>query len=159
VELLVPGENPGRHVDGIILTGALLAVESTRKETIAQAAGAVAIVIVLLWLSHSYAETVAERLELGRPLSARQVWRTAAHELALLRGACVPLAVLLLADLVGGDVQAAVIAALVSAVVLLFTIELAAAGRARLSPRELATQVLVGGLLGVGVLGLHLIWH
>ncbi len=159
MDLLVPDENPGRHVDGIILTGALLAVESARHETVAQAAGAVAIVIVLLWLSHSYGETVAERLQMGRPLSARHVWHTAVHELALLRGAFVPLVVLLLADLVGRDVQAAVIAALVSAVVLLFVIELAAALRARLSRRELAAQVCVGGLLGAGVLGLHLIWH
>jgi hypothetical protein len=42
---------------------------------------------------------------------------------------------------------------------LIFTVELAAALRARLTPRELATQVGVGGLLGVGVLALHLIWH
>jgi VIT1/CCC1 family predicted Fe2+/Mn2+ transporter len=159
VGLLVPEDNPARHVDGVILTGALLAVESTRRETLAQAAGAVAIVIVLLWLSHSYAETVAERLKVGRPLSAHHIWNTAVHELALLRGAFVPLVVLLLADLFGRDVQTAVVAALVSAVVLLFLIELVAALRAHLSWRELATQVCVGGLLGAGVLGLHLIWH
>jgi hypothetical protein len=159
VGLLIPADNPARHVDGIILTGALLAIESTRHETLAQAAGAVAIVIVLLWLSHSYAEALAERLEQGHPLSARQIYQTAGHELALLRGAFLPLVVLLLANALGLATGSCVNAALLSAVALLFIIELVAALRSHLSPVELAFQVALGVLLGVGVLVLHLVNH
>ncbi len=157
IGLLIPADNPARHVDGVLLTGALLAVESTRHETLGEVAGSVTTVLVLLWMSHSYAETLGERLELGHPLSLDHIWRAAAHELALLRGSFFPLVVLLLAAAAGLSADDAVIAALLSAVVLLFTIELVAAVRADLAPRELATQVAVGGLLGAGVLTLHLI--
>jgi hypothetical protein len=157
VYVLVPDENPARHVDGIIIAGALLAVESLRHESIAQAAGAVAIVIILLWLSHTYAETLGERLQSGRPLSANQLWHTAAHEMALLRGAFVPLVVLLLADAAGASVHGSVIAALVSAVVLLFIIEVVAGLRGHLRRAELALQVAVGGLIGAGLEVLHVI--
>jgi hypothetical protein len=157
VHALVPSANPARHVDGLLLTGALLAVESTRHDSLTQVAGTVATVIILLWLSHTYAETVAERLELGRPLTGRQLRRTAAHEMSLLRGAFVPLIVLLVADAIGFSVSASVAAALVSAVVLLFTIEVAAALRAHMDPGAVAVQVGFGMLLAGGVLALHII--
>ena len=157
VYLLVPSTNPARHVDGLILMAALLAVESTRHESLAQAAGAAAIVIVLLWLSHTYAETLAERLVLGHPLSAAQLRHTAAHEMSLLRGAFIPLIVLLLGDALGLSVHGAVIAALVSAIVLIFVIEMVAAWRGNLARSELAFQVGVGVLIGGGVEILHVI--
>jgi hypothetical protein len=157
VYLLVPSANPARHVDGLILMAALLAVESTRHESLAQAAGAAAIVIVLLWLSHTYAETLAERLELGHPLSAGQLRQTASHEMSLLRGAFIPLIVLLVGDALGLSVHGAVIAALLSAIVLIFVIEMVAAWRGNLARSELAFQVGVGVLIGGGVEILHVI--
>jgi hypothetical protein len=155
--LVVPTDNPARHVDGIITTGALLAAESTRHESIAQGAGAVTAVIVIVWLSHTYGATLAERLECGHRLSARQFYDTAAHEMALLRGAFIPLIVLVVADAAGSGIRAAVIAALVSAVVLLFTLELAAAVRHQLGPAELVAQVGLGVLIGGGLLLLKVI--
>ena len=79
VYLLVPSTNPARHVDGLILMAALLAVESTRHESLAQAAGAAAIVIVLLWLSHTYAETWPSDSNWGIPFqqaSCATPWHT-----------------------------------------------------------------------------------
>ena len=84
-------------------------------------------VLVLLWMSHSYAETLGERLELGHPLSLDHIGAPAAHELAA------PAAGLLSAGgpAAGGRRRVvsrrAVIAALLSAVALLFIIELVAA--------------------------------
>src|SRR5205823_254867 len=112
--------------------------------------GAVAIVIVLLWLSHSYAETLAERFELGHLLSARQIWHTAAHKLALLRGAFLPLFVLLFADILVRDVQAAVTAALVSAVVLLFTSNWSRRGEPTSAPWSWRARSAWGGCSASG---------
>jgi hypothetical protein len=157
--LVVPDDNPANHVDGIITTGALLAAESTRHESLLEAAGAVTAVIVAVWLSHSYSAALAERLQSGRPWSAHQLRHTAAHELALLQGAIVPLIVLIVADLAGLSVGQAVIAALASAVALLFTFEVVAGTRGQLRAWELAVQVGLCVLIGGAILALEIILH
>jgi hypothetical protein len=156
---LVPEDNPASHVDGIITTGALLAAESSRHETLIEAAGAVATIIVVVWLAHSYGAAVAHRLQTGHPWSPSQLGRAAAHELALLRGAFVPLIVLLLARAAGAGTSGAVLAALIAAVALLVVFEVVAARRGRLGPTALAGQVVICVLLGAGVLALKLILH
>jgi hypothetical protein len=157
VGVIIPADNPARHVDGIITTGALLAAETSRHETLTEGAGAVAAVIVVVWLAHSYSAALAQRFECAEPLSVRQLWQTAAHELDLLRGAIVPLIVLLLAGAAGLGTGDAVIAALVSAVVLLFIFEVIAALRGTMRPAELVVQVAVGLVIGAGVLALKVI--
>jgi hypothetical protein len=77
--------------------------------------------------------------------------------MSLLRGAFIPLIVLLLGDALGLSVHGAVIAALVSAIVLIFVIEMVAAWRGKLGRSELAFQVSVGVLIGGGVEILHVI--
>jgi hypothetical protein len=156
---LVPEDNPAAHVDGIITAGALLAAESSRHETLPEAAGAVVAVLVVVWLAHSYGAAVAHRLQSGQPWSPRQLGHAAGHELALLRGAFVPLVVLLLAGVAGAGTSGAVLAALIAAVALLVLFEVAAARRGRLRPAALAGQVAICALLGAGILALKLILH
>jgi hypothetical protein len=157
LDLLIP-DNPSGHVDGILTGGALLAAESTRRETLLESAGAVALALVLVWLAHSYSAFVGHRLERdGRAWSSRQLVRMAAHEFALLRGAFIPLGVLIVAGLIASSAKAAVIAALISAVVLLLTFEIVAAVRARLTVGALAVQAGFGVALGAGVLALKVV--
>jgi hypothetical protein len=155
--LLTPDANPARHVDGIITAGALLAAETAHKETLAEGAGAVAVSLVLVWLAHSYAEAMEQRLTADGTWSAGQLVRAARHELAVLRGAFIPLAVLLIAGWSGLGTRDAVLAALASAVAMLFLYELVGALRAQLTPAGVVGQVVVCVAIGAGILALKVI--
>jgi hypothetical protein len=156
---LVPDDNPSAVIYGLLTTGALLAAESTRRETMAEAVVASAITLLLYWLAHSYARALSDRLESADRWSGGQLLRTAVHEAALLKGAAVPLVVLVAAALIGTGPANSVLAALVATALLLFTLELIAGLRARLSGLALAGEAVVGAALGLGVILLKVVIH
>lgn len=156
---LEPEDNPSGVIYGTITAGALLAAESTRRETLAEAIGAVAVTLVLYWLAHAYSSALGARLESGGAWSARQLLRVAAHEAALLKGATLPLVVLVVAAVAGVSTSGAVFAALVATALLLVVLEMIASRRARLKGLELLVQVLVTAGLGLGVVVLKLFVH
>jgi hypothetical protein len=100
-EWIAPADNPSAVVYGILTCGALLAAESTRKETVTEAISASAITLVLYWLAHAYSEALGERLESGHAWDAGQLLRVAGHEAALLKGAALPVVVLVVAGGLG----------------------------------------------------------
>lgn len=158
-EILEPEENPAGVVYGTIATGALLAAEASRRETLEEAAGAVALTLALFWLAHAYAHSLGQRLESGAGWSPGRLASSLRHEMTILRGSVLPLVVLLLARASGASTSTAVGAALVSASVLLFLLELIAGARTRQSAARVALQVLVGAVLAVGILGLKVVLH
>lgn len=158
-EVLEPEENPSGVIYGTIAAGALLAAEATRHESIEEAAGAVALTLALFWLAHGYAHSLGRRLGPARVGSARQVLVSLRHEAAIMRGALLPLVVLLLTRLAGAPTSTAVSAALVSAAVLLFLLELIAGVRSRQGALRTAVQTGVGAVLGLGILALKIVLH
>ncbi len=159
VEWLVPAENPAGTVYGMIVVGALLAAESGRYESHADAVGSTLIAVGLYWLAHAYATALGQRLVTHERLTAGTLGRALLHDSAIVRGAAIPLAALLLTWALGAGREASVNAALWSTVAGLIAFELLAGVRSRATQGELALEVCVGVTMGVGILALKILLH
>lgn len=159
VEWLVPAENPAGAVYGMIVVGALLAAESGRYESHADAVGSTLIALGLYWLAHAYAGVLGQRLTSHERLTAGALGRALLHDWAIVRGAAIPLLALLLGWALGAGREAAVSAALWSTVAGLIAFELLAGVRSRATRPELALEVGVGVAMGVGILALKILLH
>jgi hypothetical protein len=143
----------------MIVIGALLAAESGRHETYLDTVASTAIAAALYWFAHAYADVLGHRLAQHERLSAASLGRALAHDWAIIRGATLPLAALVIAWAVGAAQQTAVTAALWSTIASLVAFELIAGIRARASPRELALEGAVGAAMGVAILALKIVLH
>lgn len=159
LEWIVPRENPGGVVYGLIAIGALLAAESGRHETYPDTLLSAVIAACLYWLAHSYSRLLGRRLARGERLDVRRLLTALADDQALLRGAAVPLLVLAAAWATGAAQRTAVLLALWSAVGSLVAFEVLAGIRARASRRELALEAAVGAGMGLAVLSLKIVLH
>jgi hypothetical protein len=155
----VPEQNPSGTVYGVILIGALLAAEEGLHETYFDTFVSALIATGVYWLAHAYATGLGRRLALHEQLTPGVLWRALAHDWALVRGAAVPLLVLLIAWATGAAQATAVSAGVWTAVASLVAFELIAGLRSRATPGELALEVGVGALLGLGILALKILLH
>jgi hypothetical protein len=156
---IVPAENPSGVVYGVIVIGTLLAAESAIHETYADAVGSAAIAAALYWLAHAYATVLGRRLSVQERLTPGALARALGHDSALMKGAAIPLVVLLLAWAAGASQAAGVSAALWTDVASLIVFELVAGLRSRATRAELALDVCVGVALGLGILALRIVLH
>jgi hypothetical protein len=156
---IVPEKNPARVVYGLITVGALMAAESGRHESYADLVGSAFITTGLYWLLHAYSSVLGHRLATGERLTPAALSRGLAEEWAIVRGAAIPLLALLLAWATGASQETGVSAALWSAVVGLVLFELVAGVRSRASAGELALEVGLGIVMGLGILGLRVLLH
>jgi hypothetical protein len=154
-----PEHNPARVVYGVLVTGAVLAAESSVDETILQAVASVAITVALLWVSHAYSYAVGNRMTSGERWTSRTAVEAGVHEWPLIRGSLVPLVVLLLAGVAGASTATALLAAMMSAVALLVLFELVAGLRSHLPTGALLIQTAIGGVMGLGIVVLKVIVH
>lgn len=143
----------------MILIGALLAAESGRHEGYPDAIGSAVIATGLYWLAHAYASVLGRRLSSGGRLTASALALALAHDWALVRGAAIPLLALLIAWAAGAQQEAAVTAALWSAIGSLIVFELLAGVRSRATPAELVLDAAVGLAMGMAILVLKIILH
>lgn len=150
----MPAEAAGGIAYGLIVIGALLAAESGRHEGYGETIGSALIAAALYWAAHAYTSALGRRISEGERLSGAALWRALAHDLAIVRGAAVPLLVLLVAWASGVELQSAVGAAVWSAVASLVALELTAGIASRASPGELALDACVGAAMGFGILAL-----
>jgi hypothetical protein len=158
-ERVAPAENPSGVVYGIIVIGALLAAESGRHETYLDTIASTLIAAALYWFAHSYASVLGTRLESQQRLSVGTLAHELAHDLAIMRGAALPLLALVLAWITGAALATAVTAALWSTIASLVAFELFAGIRSRASASELVLDVSVGATMGVAILILKIILH
>ena len=149
----------GAIVYGTIAVGVLLAAESVKRETYAETIGAVAIAILLYWLSHAYSDFTEYRLKHNQRLTLDGLARTLAHELRIVVGAAIPLLALLICWVAGVGLASAVTAAIWTAAATIVAVEVAAGVRAELSPAALAAQVAVGTMFGLLVIAIKLLLH
>jgi hypothetical protein len=158
-EWIVPTDNPSGTIYGLVAIAALLAAESGRHETYLETELSAVIAAGTYWLLHAYARLLGHRLTTNEHLSARSLAGALARDRALLRGASVPIAALVLASIVGASQATAVTVALWTAVGAIVAFELAAGIRAHASAGELALETGVGVVLGVAVLSLKVVLH
>ncbi|MDQ2728093.1 MAG: hypothetical protein M3Y91_09590 [Actinomycetota bacterium] len=157
---VAPEDNPSGVIYGTITAGALLVAESTRHETSLEAAGATTIALSIYWLVHAYSSALGERLkEPGRRWTARHLGTVAVRELSLLKGAAIPLVVLIIAEVGGAGPGDATTAAVGAAVLLLVVLEAISALRCGLSTLALVVQISVSAVIGTAVLALKIAIH
>jgi hypothetical protein len=159
LEWILPSENPTGVIYGAIVIGALLAAESGLHETYPEAVGSMAIAACTYWLADAYAAVLGRRLATNAPLTPRALSRALASNWAVVRGATIPLLVILVCWVLGAHQPAAVNAALWSVVASLVGFELLAGIRSRARPGELAVEVGVGVAMGIGVIALKVLLH
>jgi hypothetical protein len=159
LDWIVPRENPRGVIYGIIVIGAVLAAEGGLRETYAETAGSALIASCTYWLADAYASVLGERLETHAPLTLSGLSRELVRNWAIVRGATIPLLVLLVGWTVGASQATAHEIALWSVVANLVAFELIAGIRARATPIQLALEVGVGVTLALGVLALKLVLH
>lgn len=150
---------PGPLVYGTITVAALLATESARHETYLETVGAVAVVMVLYWLAHSYATLMGRRIEGHERLQLRTIGQTAGRELPILTGAMVPLLAVLISWAAGARLTVAVSIGIWISVAMLLLIEVVAGISARLSAVALVIQTVFGAMLGLLIIAIELIFH
>jgi glucose uptake protein GlcU len=151
--------NTGGVLYGTITVGALLAAESTTRQTYGRTVGAVAIALLLYWLVHAYASFAEHRVEHGEPLTLRGLGRTLAAELMIVAGASVPLFAVLICWAAGAPLSTGVSAAVYTSAGMIVVVEVLAGRSAELSGRDLIIQTALGAVFGLLVIALKLILH
>jgi hypothetical protein len=155
----LPGANPAVAVYGTITIGALLAAESSLRDTYAETVGAVTLALLVYWLAHAYSELLGNRLAAGARLTPARLGYALVRDWALVRGAGAPLLALLLAWALGASQETGATVGLWTCVASLLAFELLAGLRARARPAELALELSVGLAMGLGVIALRVILH
>jgi len=156
---IVPRQNPARVVYGLLTVGALMAAESGHHETYAELIVSALITTFLYWLLHAYSAVLGHRLATGEHLTPQTLSHGLVEEWAIVRGAAIPLLVLIIAWLADASQETGVTLAVYSAVAGLVVFELAAGIRSRDAPRELAFEVGIGVVMGLAILGLRILLH
>ncbi len=156
---IVPEANPSGAIYGLVLVGALLAAESGHHESYLDTIASAAITAALYLFAHAYAEILGRRLSEHERLRTRALARELTHDLAILRGAALPLLVLAIGWVAGAAQQTAVTAALWSVIASLIAFELSAGIRAHASTRELLLEGAAGATMGLAILALKIVLH
>jgi hypothetical protein len=154
-----PEENPSGVIYGTLAVGAVLAAESSRRETFPDTIEATVIVLGLYWLAHTYATVVGDRLKDRDTLSMSRFWDAFVHEGAIVKGALIPIAVLALLWAAGVSLQTGVTAAVWSSAASLVAFEVLATVRSQVTGVRRLVQIVMGALLGAGVLLVRVILH
>jgi hypothetical protein len=101
----------------------------------------------------------ASEVPVTPPHGGAEWWSLVAEELAVLRGAVLPLAALVLSWLAGASLSTAIKATLATCAATLVATEVLVDLRARGGPVSITLRVLAGASLGVAVLALYVILH
>jgi hypothetical protein len=150
-------ENPGAAIYGLITVGAVLAAESTQRETYAKTLAAAVVAGTLYWLAHAYASLLGARLQEGSRLSAGALLGVMRAEAPLLVGAAVPMLVLCWA--LGSSLAAGTGAAVWVSAAVIAVVELWSGARAGAAGLELLLEAGTGALLGALLIALKVLLH
>jgi hypothetical protein len=152
-------ENTGGLVYGTLIIGALLDAESTASETYAETVGAVLTALLLVWLAHSYADYVGERVQHGLKLRPGELTHGLLRGLSVVVGGAIPIATLMLCWIAGASLATAVNVGIYTSAGMLLVIEFSAGWRADVKGVTLLVQSVVGATLGALIIALKLILH
>jgi hypothetical protein len=159
LRFIEPDDNPSGVVYGTIAVGAVLAAESTRRETYGDTIAATVLVLVLYWLAHTYATVVGDRLAERQTLTARRLWRAFVHEAALVKGAALPIALLVVLWMTSVSLVTGLNAALWTCAADLVVFEVVATVRSRATGILRFGEVALGVALGAGILVVRVVLH
>jgi hypothetical protein len=138
----------------MVTVGAVIAVESANALPPLRDIAAVVIVILVYWLAHSYSTVMGRLYRSRRTWSWAEVRATLAREAAIMRGAGVPIVVMLLFELFGAPSAMVTWAGLATVLVLLVVFQGAAAQRAGMRGLMMLAQMGIGLSFGLALIGL-----
>ena len=156
---VVQAEDAGGVVYGVIVIGALLAAESGSHDGYAGTLESALIATCVYWAAHAYSNLTGRRLALGERLTARGLVRELGHDIAIVRGAAIPVLAVLVSWAAGAGPETAVTIALWCAVASIAGFELAAGIRSGASRGELALQLAAGIAMGMAIIALKVLLH
>jgi hypothetical protein len=149
---VLPAANPVGTVYGTLAVGILFAAESTAANPAWRDIGAVVGTLIVYWLAHAYAYGLAARLSSDdAPGQTGGVLRELGRQWTIVRGGFTEIVVFLIALAFGASTHGAVIAALISSIVLLFLFETIAGIRGRLGGRQFVGQMAICVVMCVGI--------
>lgn len=154
---LLPASNPVGTVYGTLAVGILFAAESTEPNPAFRDIGAVVGTLIVYWLAHAYAYTLAARLATGDPGLTHGVVRELGRQWTIVRGGLTEIVVFVVALALGASTHGAVIAALISSITLLLVFEAIAGVRGQLGRRQLLGQIAVCLLMCAGILAIKFV--
>ncbi len=154
---MAPDENAAGTVYGVILIAALLAAEDGNHDSYLETIASALIATVLYWLAHAYAEALGRRLIVDQRHTLAALGHALRHDVAIVRGAALPVLVLVIAWASGASQHTGVTAALWAAIAAVVCLELIAGLRSRASSSELALDVGVGAAIGIAILALKVV--
>jgi len=155
----VPRENPAAMVYGVIAIGALLAAETGLHDGYREALLSALVAAVIYWLAYAYAALLGRRLTTDEQLTAKALGRPLVHDWGIIRGAAIPLGVLVAAWAAGAAKETGVTIALWCTVGTVIVLELAAGMRSTATRGGRALDLAVGVLLGLGIVLLRTVLH
>jgi hypothetical protein len=150
-------EGTAAGIYGIIVSAAVMV--GSHGQTAAEIVVSVVVTLVVYWVAERYARIVAERIHAGHRPSRHllRVQLTTGWE--MVTASTIPLAVLVVARLLGADLQTAVIWALTGSTVLLCRAGWRVGREGRLTPAERLVSTAVAGVLGAGMVLLKTSLH
>lgn len=146
-------------VFGLITMGALLAAESSRRETYPEAITSATIALLLYWFAHSYAGLLGEHLSRRQRLTPKTIATAFVGDWSIARGASLPLVALLITWAAGGGRQTAVNVALWSCAGWLIAFEVMSGIRAKATLGELIIETAAGVAMGLAIVSLKFVLH
>lgn len=150
---------PGPLVYGTMVVGTVLDAEGIKTETFSETIFGVALAMVLLWLAHSYAALTGHRLSRGEHLTTKLLSHHLAHEAPILLGAVVPLLTVIVWSATGASLSESLSAGIWADVAMIVIINVVAAFVSELRGTDILVQTTVGVVLGIGIIGVKLIFH
>lgn len=151
--------NPSGLVYGVLAVATVIAAESTRQETFGKLVAASVVTMVLYWVAHAYSHHWGARVGKAQEWSLRKLLLSLAHEVSILAGAALPIAVLSIEWASGVSTRTAVTGVLWAAAAELVVLEVVASLRQHLSARDVAVQTSIGAMMAGGVLTLRVLLH
>ncbi|HEX4220356.1 MAG TPA: hypothetical protein VHZ02_18420 [Acidimicrobiales bacterium] len=155
--LILPASNPVGTVYGTLAVGVLFAAESTEANPALSDIAAVVGTLMVYWLAHAYSYGLAARLSPDSTIPPRGVLEELVRQWTIVRGGLTEILVFLIALAFGASTHNAVIAALISSIVLLLVFEAIAGIRGHLGGKELAGQIAACLLMCGGILAIKFI--
>jgi hypothetical protein len=142
---------------GIIVGSGVMAADS--GTSVAQLAVAVVVTLLVYWAAERYAHLVARRIKLGRKQSRAELRRELSDGWELVTASYLPLLVLVTASLLGADLTASVVSALVFSTALLSLSGWRVGGEANLGRPQRLLSAAIAGAFGVVMIILQSFLH
>ena len=101
--LVDPDSHPAGLVYGLVVLGSVLAAESVHSSGGIRDIIAAVTVLFVYWLAHTYADLMGRRYKQTVPLTWKDAREVARHEWAIMRGAMIPVAAMLIAVVFGAS--------------------------------------------------------